>query len=76
MRHESGSCLGVQESRVVRQIQRQLVKRTLDLLTNLSKESKTPEGDESGAAKASYDIFYESFGKFLKLGLIEDKANK
>ena len=62
---------------MVRAIQRQLVKRTLDLLTALANDKTTPEGeDQSGAAKSKYDIFYESFGKFLKLGLIEDKANR
>ena len=62
---------------MVRAIQRQLVKRTLDLLTQLAADNKPPEGqDQSGAAKSSYSIFYESFGKYLKLGLIEDKANR
>ncbi|KAK9804487.1 hypothetical protein WJX73_008885 [Symbiochloris irregularis] len=66
----------LQESRVVRAIQRQLVKRTLDLLASIAEDKSLPEGDQSGAAKPKYDIFYESFGKFLKLGLLEDKANK
>lgn len=62
---------------MVRAIQRQLVKRTLDLLTTLSQDTSTPEGQDEagGAAKTSYRIFYDSFGKYLKLGLIEDKAN-
>ena len=67
----------VQESRVVRAIQRQLVKRTLDLLTNLAQDTTTPEGEDfSGAAKSKYGLFYDSFGKYIKLGLIEDRANR
>lgn len=61
----------------MRAIQRQLVKRTLDLLTSLAADTTTPEGeDQSGAAKSKYGIFYDSFGKYLKLGVIEDRANR
>jgi hypothetical protein len=56
----------LQESRVVRAIRKQLVKRTLDMLAELSnREDKT-----------DYGTFWEAFGKNLKLGIIEDAANK
>ncbi len=59
----------LQESRVVRVIRKQLVKRTLDLLKEVAAR---PEKE----GRSDYDTFWESFGKFIKLGAIEDQANK
>jgi heat shock protein beta len=59
----------LQESRVVRVIKRQLVKRTLDMLKSIAER---PEDDPKGA----YSQFWESFGRNIKLGLLEDQANK
>ena len=59
-----------QESRVVRVIKRQLVKRSLDMLTEVSK--RPAEGDK----KSDYSTFWESFGRNLKLGCIEDQGNR
>ncbi|CAL8468307.1 g7847 [Coccomyxa elongata] len=59
----------LQESRVVRVIKKQLVKRTLEMLKDIAAR---PEKD----GKKDYDTLWDSFGKFIKLGAIEDQANK
>ncbi len=59
----------MQESRVVRVIKKQLVKRTLEMLKDIAAR---PEKD----GKKDYDTLWDSFGKFIKLGAIEDQANK
>ena len=61
----------LQESRVVRVIRKQLVKKTIDMLKDLTDKPK-----EEGAPSTPYDQFWEGFGKFIKLGAIEDAANK
>eukprot|EP00192_Tetraselmis_astigmatica_P006915 CAMPEP_0117671480 /NCGR_PEP_ID=MMETSP0804-20121206/13356_1 /TAXON_ID=1074897 /ORGANISM="Tetraselmis astigmatica, Strain CCMP880" /LENGTH=790 /DNA_ID=CAMNT_0005479943 /DNA_START=52 /DNA_END=2424 /DNA_ORIENTATION=+ len=56
----------LQENRVVRVIKKQLVKRTLDTLKDLSaREDQT-----------DYNTFFDAFGRNLKLGVIEDQDNK
>ncbi|KAL3131506.1 Heat shock protein 90-5, chloroplastic [Trebouxia sp. C0009 RCD-2024] len=60
----------LQESRVVRVIKRQLVKRSLDMLREVSE--RPAEGDK----RSDYSTFWESFGRNLKLGCIEDSANR
>jgi heat shock protein 90kDa beta len=47
----------MQESRVVRVIRKQLVKRSLDML----KEIASRPADDKG--KSDYDTFYEAFGR-------------
>ena len=55
---------------MVRVIKRQLVKRSLDMLSEMAK--RAPEGDK----KSDYSTFWEAFGRNLKLGCIEDQANR
>lgn len=55
---------------MVRVIKRQLVKRSLDMLTQIAKQP-AEEGKTS-----PYNTFWESFGRNLKLGCIEDQANR
>lgn len=68
----------LQESRVTRQIRRSLIRRSIDMLTDLA--SKEPEADKeadpSGMPAGDYMSFWESFGKMIKLGCIEDQDNK
>ena len=59
----------LQESRVVRVIKKQLVKRSLDLLKEVASR---PAKD----GKNDYETFWDAFGKFIKLGAIEDQTNK
>mmetsp|Transcript_2130 Transcript_2130/g.10288 ORF Transcript_2130/g.10288 Transcript_2130/m.10288 type:complete len:780 (-) Transcript_2130:837-3176(-) len=55
----------LQESRVVRVMRKRLVRKTLDML----KEIAARENDD-------YDTFWDAFGRNLKLGVIEDAANR
>lgn len=54
----------------MRVIKRQLVKRSLDMLTEIAK--RPAEGDK----KSDYSTFWEAFGRNLKLGCIEDQGNR
>ena len=58
----------------MRVIKKQLTKRTLDMLTELAKKPK-PE-DAEGNRRSDYELFWGSFGKYLKLGIVEDQANR
>lgn len=55
----------LQESRIVRIMRKRLVRKTFDMIQDLS-ESENKEG---------YKKFWENFGKFLKLGCVEDSGN-
>ena len=55
----------LQESRVVRVMRKRLVRKTLDMLQEIAKRDN---GD--------YDTFWDAFGRNLKLGVIEDAANR
>jgi heat shock protein beta len=55
----------LQESRVVRVMRKRLIRKTLDMLKEISKR----ENDD-------YQTFWEAFGRNLKLGVIEDTANR
>jgi heat shock protein beta len=57
----------LQESRVVRAIRKQLIKRTLDAITSMA------ENEES---KENYTTFWEAFGRNIKLGVLEDEGNR
>jgi heat shock protein beta len=60
----------LQESRVVRTIRKQLVRRTLDALADLA----AADAKEGAPADGKYASFWEGFGKYLKLGAIEDES--
>ena len=53
---------------MVRVIKKQLVKRSLDMMAEIASR---PEKD----GRSDYDTFWDSFGKFIKLGAIEDQAS-
>ena len=55
----------VQESRVVRVIRKQLVKRCIDMISDLA-----AKGEEE------YEKFWSQFGRNVKLGVIDDPANQ
>lgn len=60
----------------MRTIKKQLVRRTLDMLQDIAKRpAKKPESGE-GEASSEYELFWESFGKFIKLGVLDDAQNK
>ncbi|CAD6218845.1 unnamed protein product [Miscanthus lutarioriparius] len=55
----------LQESRIVRIMRKRLVRKTFDMIQEIA------EKDD----KEDYNKFWESFGKFMKLGCIEDTGN-
>jgi Hsp90 protein len=68
-----------QESRVVRVIRKQLVRRTLEMIKEIADRAPpAPAGDdkEAPAARSDYETFWEAFGRNIKMGCIEDSANK
>ncbi|XP_078443088.1 heat shock protein 90-5, chloroplastic-like [Wolffia australiana] len=55
----------LQESRIVRIMRKRLVRKTFDMIQEISESEN----------KEDYKKFWENFGKLLKLGCIEDSAN-
>ncbi|XP_010261402.1 PREDICTED: heat shock protein 90-5, chloroplastic-like [Nelumbo nucifera] len=55
----------LQESRIVRIMRKRLVRKTFDMIQEISESEN----------KEDYRKFWENFGKFLKLGCIEDSGN-
>ncbi|CAN0896240.1 Heat shock protein 90-5, chloroplastic [Linum grandiflorum] len=53
----------LQESRIVRIMRKRLVRKTFDMIQDLSEN------------KEDYKKFWENFGRFVKLGCIEDSGN-
>lgn len=56
----------------MRVIKRQLVKRSLDMLKSIAARP-VEEGENK---KDDYATFWDAFGKFIKMGCIEDSDNK
>ncbi|KIZ04859.1 Heat shock protein 83 [Monoraphidium neglectum] len=56
----------LQESRITRVIRKQLIRRSLEMMDDLASK----EGGED------YKTFWESFGRNLKVGVIEDQDNR
>lgn len=62
---------------MLRTIRKQLVRRSLDMLQELSsKKPVASKEDDSEVTEPDYSIFWENFGKFIKLGLLDDPDNK
>eukprot|EP00899_Mesostigma_viride_P013296 jgi/Mesvir1/21968/Mv26454-RA.1 len=55
----------LQESKVVKVMRKRLVKKSLDMIKSLADKED----------QEAYDNFWESFGRSIKLGVIEDKPN-
>ncbi|KAK8953179.1 Heat shock protein 83 [Platanthera guangdongensis] len=55
----------LQESRIVRIMRKRLVRKAFDMILGISFSEN----------KDDYDKFWDNFGKFLKLGCIEDHEN-
>lgn len=55
----------LQESRIVRIMRKRLVRKTFDMIQDLSESEN----------KEDYKKFWENFGRFLKLGCVEDSGN-
>uniref|UniRef100_A0A2P2KL25 Uncharacterized protein MANES_12G061400 n=1 Tax=Rhizophora mucronata TaxID=61149 RepID=A0A2P2KL25_RHIMU len=55
----------LQESRIVRIMRKRLVRKAFDMILGISMSEN----------KEDYEKFWENFGKYLKLGCIEDREN-
>jgi heat shock protein beta len=55
----------LQQSRALRIIKTRLVKKSIDMMTDLSTTNTT-----------SYTQFWSNFGKYIKVGVIEDEKNR
>jgi heat shock protein beta len=55
----------LQQSRSLRIIKQRLVKKTIEMISDLAATNTT-----------AYEKFWKNFGKYLKVGIIEDEANK
>ncbi|KAL5828563.1 hypothetical protein ACOSQ3_018031 [Xanthoceras sorbifolium] len=55
----------LQESRIVRIMRKRLVRKTFDMIQDISESEN----------KEDYKKFWENFGRFLKLGCVEDTGN-
>jgi len=55
----------LQESRIVRIMRKRLVRKTFDMIQDIAESEN----------KEDYKKFWENFGKFIKLGCIEDSGN-
>ena len=56
----------LQESRVVRVMRKRLLRKSLDMIKEVAERED----------KKDFDTFWEAFGRNLKLGIIEDSANR
>lgn len=55
----------LQESRIVRIMKKRLVRKAFDMILGISMSEN----------RADYETFWENFGKYLKLGCLEDREN-
>ena len=54
----------LQQSKIIKQMNKALVKKTIEMLSDLTQDNE------------SYDIFFETFGKNIKFAIHEDSANR
>merc|ERR1712196_420538 len=79
----------LQQHKVLKVMGKKLVRKALEMLRKLAQksgeddddddeddESEEDEEDEEEASKDPYIEFWEKFGKNIKLGIIEDSANR
>lgn len=74
----------LQQNRIMKTIGKNLVKRTFDMLTKLSKDevaanerrTKGEEGEEGDVNATRWNSFYGEFARSLKMGCFEDDANR
>ncbi|CAN0009423.1 unnamed protein product, partial [Ectocarpus sp. 4 AP-2014] len=63
----------LQEHKVLKVMAKKLVRKTLEMLRKLATEEVE---DEEGEEEHPYIQFWDEFGKSIKLGVMEDSANK
>jgi len=73
---------GLQQSKILKVMGKKLVRKAIEMIRKLANadadwESDEDDKDEKGDVKKSpYLRFWDQFGKSLKLGVIEDSANR
>jgi heat shock protein 90kDa beta len=73
---------GLQQSKILKVMGKKLVRKAIEMIRKLANadadwESDEDDKDEKGDVKKSpYMRFWDQFGKSLKLGVIEDSANR
>ena len=75
----------LQQHTSLKTIKKKLVRKALDMIRKLAEEGKSDDDDDDAsaaaeaadpAAESKYDKFWKSFGKAIKLGIIEDASNR
>lgn len=74
----------LQQSKMLKQISRKLVKKSIDMMLDLAKgddeeDEEEEDKEEKKAEKkvnTKYLEFFKENGRFLKMGIMEDQANK
>ena len=75
----------LQQHTSLKTIKKKLVRKALDMIRKLAEEGgdaedddAKPEGEDDAATKdePKYEKFWKSFGKAIKLGIIEDASNR
>jgi HSP90 family molecular chaperone len=63
----------LQKSKVLSIINKRLVRKSLDMMRELAAGTETEEGEKDDS---QYILFWNNFGKYLKVGIIEDDKNR
>jgi heat shock protein beta len=71
----------LQQHKILKVIGKKLVRKIIEMLTQLSEEDvqqrkKVREGEEASKEESKFASIWKNFGKSFKLGVIEDGANK
>merc|ERR1712063_86413 len=71
----------LQENKILRVIRKKLVRKVLEMLRKLSENDESEmdaeeDEDDEEDDNASYNKFWEEFGKNIKLGVMDDAANR
>ena len=64
----------LQKSKILNIINKRLVRKSLDMMRELAEGAKDGESEE--VDKSQYIVFWNNFGKYLKVGIIEDDQNR
>merc|ERR1712157_72366 len=64
----------LQRTKALTVIRKRLVKKSLDMIRDLEKPNYDVEEEDDNEGK--YIMFWNNFGKYLKVGVVEDDANR